>query len=217
MWIISNRQSMPRAVARGRGWGCCSSGGGGGGGGSCPRLRPLAVVVLVGACRPSFPCPCRRRSPWCRLPVPVPVVVLPRSLPHAPPFSPRNPPREQLLAAVVGVPLYWWWWWSSSSWSWSWSRRSPVPRRLVVFSPRRPRLRAVVVSLPVSAVVSFPFSAVVAFSFRRRFVSFLRFFPSSTAPSTLRARGSQARAGPFCRRRCRQQLKVVIKKALLVK
>ena len=150
-------------------------------------IVPVTVLVPLPLSSPSPPC-CRPRwclsplvyvSLWCHLPIPIPVVVLPCSLPPNPLFSPRNPPCEQLLAAVVGVTLCWWWWSSSS-----WFCCSPVPHHLIIFSPCHPHLRAV--------VILFPFSPIVSFSFHHCFISFLHFF-SLSAPSTLRARGSQVR------------------------
>ena len=133
-----------------------------------PLLGGVAVLSFCSSTRSHPASSCSRRwswalrwwlssslsPPWCH-PRSL-AAVLPCSLPPAPSFSPRNPPREQLHAAVVGVLLCW----SSWSWSWSWSWlsscRSLVPRRLIVFSPCRCRpryLRRFVVVVVVVVVV----------------------------------------------------------------
>ena len=112
----------------------------------CRPRRGLSSLISV-SLSPSFPMVPSPRPRPCRCPA--------CSLPHALPFSPRNPPREQLLAAVVGVLLCWSWSWSS--WSWSSCRGRPVVRLSLVVSLSFP---LAVVVLVVS-VVSSPHRVVV--------------------------------------------------------
>ena len=83
-----------------------------------PCSHPIAIVVPILSQSPPCCHPHQCLSalvsvslllsfPWCHLSVPIPIIVLPCSLSPAPSFSPCNPPCEQLLTAMVGVPLCW--------------------------------------------------------------------------------------------------------------
>ena len=61
----------------------------------CCHSCPLPVVILISACHPLFLYSCCCHFPWCHLPIPIPIVVVPCSLsplPHdlAPAIHPAS-------------------------------------------------------------------------------------------------------------------------------